>query len=198
MPETQREDTGVTRLDFSNAAEEDEVDAQPVTREHRREDVPEKDMKATVETREREEEARCVEREGPAQVESGELASATPPVSANLLKSAETVNALLMEAVDRCRKLEVVEADDEDDIEEEGGDAITRTRTVTSQETARREKEKRVSERFAVRNPELLKPPEFYRNSAHSSAVSLDAAGRASPKKPSAENAATEDSCSLM
>ena len=198
MQETQRGGAGATRLDFSNAAMEIEGDAHPLTREHRREDEAEKDAKMNMQTRDGQEKDCRVEREDLAQGDRAELASAMPSVLADLPKSDKTVNALLIEAMDRCRKLEVVETDEEDDIADEVGAAIARKLTDHSHETVRRGKEKRVSERFAVRNPELLKPPDFYRNSAHSSAVSLDASGRASPKKPNAENAATEDSCSLM
>lgn len=193
MQETPRGDAGATRLDFSDVAE-DKDEAQPSTSECRRQEGVEKSTKESAWTRDGEAEGCRDEEEKSVQVERGELARETQRVSMTLPMRDEKVSALLIQAAHSCRKLEVVEADEEDEVGDEIGEVGTQNVDVSSQQAAQREKEKRVSERIALKNADLLKSPEFYRNSAHSSAVSLDA----SAKGRSVDTSTTDDSCSLM
>ena len=193
MQETLRGDAGATRLNFSDIAE-DKDEAQPSTSEYRRQEGIEKSTKERAWTRDGEAEGCRDEDEKSVQVERGKLARETQRVSMTLPMRDEKVSALLIQAAHSCRKLEVVEADEEDEVGEEIGEVSTQNVDVSSQQAAQREKEKRVSERIALKNADLLKPPDFYRNSAHSSAVSLDA----SAKDRSVDTSTTDDSCSLM
>ena len=123
----------------------------------------------------------------------------------------EAIDALVDEAAAKCRKLDIVEVDEEEAEEnpEEGVEkearafiaepsVIAREEVVVpSKETKPMKVDKRAVRELALKNPELAKAPSYYRNSLQSSSAStLETQTSMSPRK--SEEPTTEESCVVM
>lgn len=121
----------------------------------------------------------------------------------------EAIDALVDEAAAKCRKLDIVEVDEEEaeetlEVEKEARAFIAEPSVVAreevvvpSKETKPMKVDKRAVRELALKNPELAKAPSYYRNSLQSSSAStLETQTSMSPRK--SEEPTTEESCVVM
>lgn len=121
----------------------------------------------------------------------------------------DAIDALVDEAAAKCRKLDIVEVDEEEaeetlEVEKEARAVIAEPSVlareevvVPSKETKPMKVDKRAVRELALKNPELAKAPSYYRNSSQSSSGStLETQTSMSPRK--SEEPTSEESCVVM